>query len=200
VETVADALRLIPSLGTPSFYKMPSVSIGLLFTLSGSLTSQAEHDMVDAALTAIDEINLDSGVLSKTVRPILLDSQSNITLHQINLQSLIDNPEVVAIFTGGESSFRKALLPLMKGTSKTLWYGSAYEGAECQDNVLVFGSVPNNDISTGIGYMASRGHSTYLLIVPDDDAATILDANVTSFLHDSSFSLSYAGMCTPHRD
>ena len=141
----------------------PSIKVGLLFSQTG-VTSIVERTQLAAALLAIARINQNGGINGQCIEPVTYDPASSPHLFQIFGQRLLEQDKVSAVFGCYMSSTRRAVLPDIERSNALLCYPTFYEGFECSDNVLYFGSVPNQTNFVLSNYMLEKhGHRVYLI-------------------------------------
>ncbi|AFY71610.1 PAS/PAC sensor signal transduction histidine kinase [Thalassoporum mexicanum PCC 7367] len=128
----------------------PTVKVGILNSLSDSI---AELPMRDAALLAIAEINAGGGVLGKAIEPVIRDSSAEPTKFTEQVSQLIHHDRVVAIFSGGSSQTRKAVIPLIDQADCSFWYPFAYEGLEQSQHVFYTGSCANQLLEPALKWL-----------------------------------------------
>jgi PAS domain S-box-containing protein len=132
------------------------VKVGLLNSLSDSI---AELPMRDAALMAIAEINASGGVLGSAIEPVIRDSSADPAEFAEQVQKLIQEDRVRAIFSGGSSQTRKAIISIIDKTDCSFWYPFAYEGLEQSQNIFYTGSCPNQLIEPAITWLLTEHFS-----------------------------------------
>src|SRR5262245_38961783 len=85
--------------GVPSFALGDEVKVGVLHSLSGTM-SISEITVKNATLLAIDEINAAGGVLGKKIAPVIEDGASEPATFSQQAQKLVQESGVVTVFGG----------------------------------------------------------------------------------------------------
>lgn len=139
---------------------MNSVTVGLLFSLTGT-TTLTEKSQYLAAMFAIEEFNRQNTGLKIDfiVRDIKSDPYEA-KKHAAQLAEL-----GVKIFVGGfTSACRRAILPILEEYGCLLIYSMLYEGNESHPNVFYVGEVPKQQIFNLLDYVVNNyGKKIYLI-------------------------------------
>ena len=139
------------------------VRVGIIHSLTGNMAF-GETSLIDAELMAIAEINATSGVLGKTIQPIIEDGASNPYTYAVKAKKLILQDQIVTAFGGWSSSSRKAMMPVFEQYNSLLWYPLQYEGLECSPNIFYSGCCPNQQITPALNWILQhKGNKLYLL-------------------------------------
>jgi len=158
-----------------------TVNVGLLHSLSGQLAI-SEAPMVDAELLAIEEINAAGGLLGKQLVPVKEDGASDWPTFAEKAEKLIDQREAVVLFGGLTSASRRAVLPVIRAKDMLLWYPGAYEGQECDRNVLYTGVTANQQVVPAVSWMmGNRGKTFFVLSSGDRTTHEIVKAQVRGY-------------------
>jgi len=143
-----------------------TIKVGLLHSLSGPF-ALSELPIRDALLLAIDEINASSGVLGKTIEPIVADGASDPATFAEKAQKLIEEDGVAAIFGCLSSRCRKAVGQVIKGRQTLLFFPAAYEGFESDPNIFYMGADASQQAIPALEYLLAQGDTNILLIGSD---------------------------------
>jgi urea ABC transporter urea binding protein len=139
------------------------VRVGIIHSLTGTMAI-GETSLIDAELMAIAEINAASGVLGKTIQPIIEDGASDLYTYARKVKKLIVEDQIVTAFGGWSSSSRKAMMPIFEKYNSLLWYPLQYEALECSPNIFYSGCCPNQQIMPAVAWiMQHQGNRLYLL-------------------------------------
>jgi urea ABC transporter urea binding protein len=142
------------------------IRVGILHSLSGPM-SMCETHLVNAAMLAIDEINLRGGLLGRPVRALVEDGASSPDVFRRKAEKLLRDDGVSHVFGCWMSSARKALLPVLEAHKALLWYPLQYEGLECSQNVVYTGSSLNQQVEPAVVWANERGMKRCLLVGSD---------------------------------
>jgi len=140
--------------------------VGILHSLSGPM-SMCETHLVNAAMLAIEEINLSGGLLGRPVRALVEDGGSSAELFQRKAEKLLREDGVSTIFGCWMSSSRKAVLPAVEAHRALLWYPLQYEGLERSEHVVYTGSSLNQQVEPAVTWAMQKGHRRCLLVGSD---------------------------------
>jgi branched-chain amino acid transport system substrate-binding protein len=118
------------------------LKVGVLVSQTG-VTSVIERTQLAATQLAIEEVNSAGGVRGRLLQMVAYDPASDPALYRNYARRLIEEDGVSIVFGCYMSSARRALLPIIERNNALLCYPTFYEGFEYSENVLYFGSVPN---------------------------------------------------------
>jgi urea ABC transporter urea binding protein len=139
------------------------VRVGIIHSLTGNMAF-GETSLIDAELMAIAEINATSGVLGKTIHPIIEDGASDPYIYAAKARKLILEDRIVTAFGGWSSNSRKAMMPVFEQYNSLLWYPLQYEGLECSPNIFYSGCCPNQQITPSLNWILQhKGSKLFLL-------------------------------------
>ena len=129
------------------------IRIGILHSTSGPMAS-AEQGSVDAALLAVEEINVRGGILGRSVEAIVRDGASDPQKFAQGAASLIEVDQVASIFGCWLTPTRQAVKKIVEDADHLLWYPLLYEGYEAYGVKTLFTLVPcrtskSSQLSTG---------------------------------------------------
>ena len=134
-----------PAKPAPTPAPLPPIKVGILHSLTGSL-AVSERPLVDASELAIEELNVQGGLLGRTIEAVELDGKSEVTADSAFTRAaerLITKEKVAAVFGGYGSGGRKAIRPYFEQYDHLLFYPGQYEGLEESPNIVYTGSTPN---------------------------------------------------------
>lgn len=143
-----------------------AIRIGVLFSQTG-VTSVIERTQLMATQLAIEEINLAGGIGGRLLEPIVYDPASDPTRFRKYGRRLLEEDGVSIIFGCYMSSTRRAILPIIERSNALLCYPTFYEGFEYSDNVLYFGSLPNQTNNVLADYVLERHGGRAFLVGSD---------------------------------
>ncbi|MBA2367610.1 MAG: transporter substrate-binding protein [Candidatus Protochlamydia sp.] len=138
------------------------MKVGLVYSMSGFRSSK-EKASLEGALLAIHEINLRGGVNGKQIQAIIRDGKSNWKTTSQEIEDLILNEKVEAVF-GGWSKANVLVKDLIEKHKHFLIYPFQYEGIINSPNVLWVGTSLNQQVSPTIAYCLKHiGNKFYLI-------------------------------------
>lgn len=132
-----------------------TIKVGILHSLSGTMAI-SETSLKDTALMAINEINVNGGVLGKKLEPVVVDPASDWPLFAEKARQLITQEKVAVIFGGWTSVSRKSVLPVVEELNGLLFYPVQYEGQEQSKNIFYTGAAPNQQAIPAVEYLMSE--------------------------------------------
>jgi ABC-type branched-subunit amino acid transport system substrate-binding protein len=139
------------------------IKIGLLSSLSGVL-SITEKSMYDGAMLAVEEVNAAGGINGRKLEPITEDYASDFTIAVQKANKLITNDKVAIVVGGYTSASRVAVIPTFQKNDALFFYGTYYEGLECDTNTMYAGAVPNQFLVDYVPWiMENLGKSLYIV-------------------------------------
>jgi len=151
----------------PVFGDEPPVRIGILHSLSGSM-SVSESGVVDAILLAVEEINQKGGVLGRRVEAVVADGRSDDAVFRSEAERLITEVEVVTLFGCWTSSSRKQVKEVVEQHNHLLFYPVQFEGMELSPNIIYTGAAPNQQIIPAVRWaFAFRKRRRFYIIGSD---------------------------------
>ena len=118
------------------------IPLGLINALSGVL-SITEVPIHNGALLAVEEINAAGGINGRQINAITADYASDFTIAVQKAQQLIVSNKVAMTIGGYTSASRVAMIPTFQKNKALFFYGTYYEGLECDNNTFYAGAVPN---------------------------------------------------------
>jgi urea transport system substrate-binding protein len=139
------------------------VKVGVLHSLSGMM-AWSEAPVVDATLMALEEINESSG-LSRPVKAIVADGESDEAMFAREARRLICEEKVCTIFGCWTSASRKAVLPLLESHDHLLLYPTQYEGMEASANIIYLGATPNQQVIPAVRWAYAFEHKRRFFLV-----------------------------------
>lgn len=142
---------------------MPSVQVGILHSLSGTMAI-SEAPLIDAELMAIAEINRAGGIIGKLIEPVIEDGASRPVEFERKARKLLISDRISTIFGCWTSASRKAVKPVVEELNALLWYPLQYEGLECSPNIFYTGCCPNQQVEPAVTWLLkNKGKRFYLL-------------------------------------
>ncbi len=143
--------------------KKAPIKVGVLHSLTGTMAF-SERSVVDAVMLAIEQINLNGGVLGRQLVPVLADGASNNEQFAREAKRLIVDEQVAVIFGCWTSSSRKAVKPVVEKYQSLLFYPVQYEGLEQSPNIVYTGAAANQQIIPSLHWaLKNIGTQVYLL-------------------------------------
>jgi urea transport system substrate-binding protein len=149
----------VPGAASASLESQPPIRVGVLHSLSGTMEI-SEKSVADATLLAIDEVNLNGGVLGRKIEPIVADGRSDWPTFANEATRLIRDEKVAVVFGGWTSASRKTMKPVFEQYDHLLFYPVQYEGLEQSPNIIYTGAAPNQQILPALtwclGYLGAK--------------------------------------------
>lgn len=143
-----------------------TLKVGLLLDLGGSITT-TQKSMLDAMLLAVDEINLNGGVLGRQLQPVNRSIGDDPESFARAVRELAEEG-VAVIFSGATSEQRKAALPVLAETDTPLFYYPPYEGFESAPQVFYAGAEPSQYVLPAVQYLLDQDFGRVLLVGRDN--------------------------------
>lgn len=141
----------------------PPIKIGVLHSLTGTM-SVSEKPLVDAVRLALEDINVQGGLLGQRVEAVVADGKSDPKIFAAEAERLIAREHVSVLFGCWTSACRKAVKPVVEKYRHLLFYPVQYEGMEQSANILYTGAAPNQQIVPGTRWAIQEfGTRVYLL-------------------------------------
>lgn len=160
---VTVGLLVVVALAWKSFQDKPTIRIGVLHSLSGTMAF-SEKPLVDAVRLAVEEINRHGGLLGRPVEMVIADGRSDWNVFAAEAERLIEKERVSVLFACWTSACRKALKPVVERHRHLMFYPVQYEGLEQSPHILYTGSAPNQQIIPGARWALNRfGKRVYLV-------------------------------------
>ncbi len=131
------------------------IKVGVLFSLTGEL-AVPEADSTYVLQYAFDNINKAGGINGQMVEPVIVDAKSDFNVYSQRMKELILRDKVLAVFGCYTSASRKAVLPTVIQFDSLLYYPTCYEGAECVQNDICTGPLPNQHSRDLIPFMVKN--------------------------------------------
>ena len=107
------------------------------------MLSITEVSINNGALLAVEEINAAGGINGQQIEAINEDYASDFTIAVQKAQKLITSDHVAMVVGGYTSASRVAMIPTFQKNDALFFYGTYYEGLECDTNTFYAGAVPN---------------------------------------------------------
>jgi len=143
--------------------KKAPIKVGVLHSLTGTMAF-SERSVVDAVMLAIEQINLNGGVLGRKLVPVVADGASSHEQFSREATRLIVDERVAVIFGCWTSSSRKAVKPVVENHHNLLFYPVQYEGLEQSPNIVYTGATANQQIIPSLHWaLQNIGTQVYLL-------------------------------------
>ena len=142
------------------------IAVASLFDATGPINIYG-RPMIDATAFAVDNINASGGVLSKKLRLIQLDTQSDNDVYaQYALQVILRNR--VAVLTGGiTSASRETMRPVVDKYKEVFFYPEQYEGGVCDKYVFCTGATPAQQLSLLVPWSIETYGKTFYTLAAD---------------------------------
>ncbi len=139
------------------------IKIGVLHSLTGTM-AVSEKPLVDAVRLAVEEINVQGGLLGLPVEMIVADGKSDPQVFTQEAERLIEQEQIRVLFGCWTSACRKAVKPVVEKHRHLLFYPVQYEGMEQSANIIYTGAAPNQQIVPGTRWATQEfGQRVYLV-------------------------------------
>lgn len=145
----------------------PPIEIGVLHSLTSDMASN-ESMLVDAIRLAVEEINADGGLNGRSVEMQIVDIQSDADKAAHEVERLITQQKVSALFGCWTSTCRLAVKPIVEQQNHLLFYPLQYEGMEQSPNIVYLGALPNQQIIPATRWALNTLGKRVFLIGSDD--------------------------------
>lgn len=89
-------------------------------------------------LLAIEEINLEGGVLGKKLAPVIVDAAES--------ERIVSKDKVAVLFSGTSAFSRKKIKDIAEKNNILIFYPHRFEGLEISQNIVYTGSTANQQI------------------------------------------------------
>jgi|FLOH01.1.fsa_nt_gi urea transport system substrate-binding protein len=140
-----------------------TIKVGLLNALSGVL-SITEKSIYDGSMLAIEQVNAAGGVNGRMLEPITEDYASDFTIAVQKAQKLLTEDKVAIVIGGYTSASRVAMIPTFQKNNALFFYGTYYEGLECDPNTFYGGATPNQFLVDYVPWILENlGKSMYIV-------------------------------------
>ena len=139
------------------------IKVGFVNALSGVL-SITESSISDGAQLAVQQINAKGGINGRPIKPIIEDYASDFTIAVQKATKLLQSDKVSIVIGGYTSASRVAMIPTFQKQKGLFFYGTYYEGLECDTNTFYSGAVPNQFLLDYVPWiMKNLGKSFYIV-------------------------------------
>lgn len=105
---------------------------------------------------AVEEINEEGGINGQQIEMVAPDPQSDNRRYQELARRLINRENVDVLFGGFASSSREAIRPIVDENKQLYFYTNQYEGGVCDTYTWCTGAVPEQQISTTLGFLTDK--------------------------------------------
>ena len=116
---------------------------------------------------AAKEINAGGGILGRPVEVIYEDDKTDPTAALNATRKLIERDGVFALVGPITSRNLNAIAPAAEAAKTPLLYATNYEGGTCSRYVLVFSTVPNQELAQLLPYMSSTFGDSFFMLGAD---------------------------------
>jgi urea transport system substrate-binding protein len=158
------------------------IVIGSLHDLSGGLDVYGKS-MEDALQLAVEEINA-AGLLSRKVRSVTLDSQSNMQLYAQYAQQAALKDKVAVLFGGITSASREVIRPVMRRFNTPYFYNTQYEGGVCDRNIFVTARTPVQGLDKLVPFVTKKWGKKIYIVAADYNYGQITSEWIKKYAKD----------------
>ena len=140
-----------------------AVRVGLLYSLTGGL-AVTERSIHQGAELAVAEVNDAGGIGGRPLVALTEDYASDTTVAAKKAAKLLREDGVRACIGGYTSASRVAMIPTFQKDKALFFYGTYYEGLECDTNTFYAGAVPNQFLLDYVPWILQNlGKSLYIV-------------------------------------
>jgi len=143
-----------------------SVKVGILHSLSGTLTA-SERPLQQILVMMIEKLNREGGLLGRPVEVAILDPRSDLDAYPAQMEALLRDHKVAAVFGCWTSASRKRVLPVLARYNGLLFYPSQYEGEEQSPHVVYTGATPAQQALPAVDHLLRLGRRRFFLLGTD---------------------------------
>ncbi len=161
------------------------IKLGSVLDASGNFDAYGKP-MTMAIYLAIDEINMDGGLLGRSVTKVAYDTQSNMALYTRYAQQLVRQDKVDVVIGGILSASREAIRPLLNRASIPYVYTPLYEGGVCDSNAFMTGTTPAQQAEVLVPYAAKKWGGKAYILAADYNYGQYMAKWFQKFLRDNS--------------
>lgn len=145
---------------------LPPIRVGILHSLTGTM-ALSELPVMNATLSAIEQINQRGGLLKRQIEVVSADGQSDPAEFARQAQRLITEKKVHVVFGGWTSASRKNMKPVFEKHQHLLIYPIQYEGLEESPHIIYTGATPNQQITPAISWAFQNLGKRFFLVGSD---------------------------------
>jgi len=142
------------------------IAVGSILDATGPINIYG-LPMIDATKFAVDAINQSGGVLSRKLRLIEADCQSNNQVYAQNALKLILDDKVSVLMGGITSASREAVRPVVDKYSAAYFYNEQYEGGVCDKLVFCTGVTPAQQLGVLVPWAAKQHGKKFYTLAAD---------------------------------
>ena len=142
------------------------IAVGSILDATGPINIYG-LPMIDATKFAVDAINQSGGVLSRKLRLIEADCQSNNQVYAQNALKLILDDKVSVLMGGITSASREAVRPVVDKYSAAYFYNEQYEGGVCDKLVFCTGVTPAQQLGVLVPWAAKQHGKRFYTLAAD---------------------------------
>jgi urea transport system substrate-binding protein len=138
------------------------IKVGFVHSLTGDL-SITETSISDGAQLAVQQINAAGGINGRPIKPIIEDDASDFTIAVQKVTKLLQSDKVAIVIGGYTSASRVAMIPTFHKLHGLFFYGTYFEGLECDTSTYYSGGVPNQFLLDYVPWiMKNLGKKLYI--------------------------------------
>ena len=139
------------------------IIVGGLHDLSGFIDF-AGIPMNQIMLMAIEEINASGGLLSRKVKGVVYDPQSNMSMYSQFATQLALKDKASVVMGGITSASRETIRPILHRYKTLYFYNTLYEGGVCDRNEITLGTTPAQTVEKLVPHtMGMWGKKVYTI-------------------------------------
>jgi urea transport system substrate-binding protein len=139
------------------------IVVASMYDLSGGLEGSGKP-MYDVLNFAVDEINAAGGLLSRQIKVVSFDTQTNMQLYAQYAQQAALKDKVAVVHGGISSASREVIRPVLDKYKTLYFYDMPYEGGVCDRNIFIDGVTPAHNTQVLVEYgMKTFGKKVYTL-------------------------------------
>src|SRR6202008_363658 len=120
--------------------------------------------MYDVLNFAVDEINAAGGRLSRQIKVVSFDTQTNMQLYAQYAQQAALKDKVAVVHGGISSASREVIRPVLDKYRTLYFYNTQYEGGVCDRNQFDTGVTPAQTVEKLVPYAMNKwGKKVYVV-------------------------------------
>jgi urea transport system substrate-binding protein len=142
------------------------VDIAILHSTTGSL-KELEAGVLQTTIMALEEINLNGGLLGARINYQLFDGESDELVFKKRAKEALASPKISTIFGSSTSSSRKQVKEVIEQNDALLVYPFQYEGLEESSQIAYIGPPPNLQALPAIDWLVAQDKQSFYFVGSD---------------------------------
>lgn len=142
------------------------IKVGLIYSTTGP-RAYKEVPVQEATLMAINEINLQGGLLGKKIVPIIKDAQSKWKVIRKEIEELIKDEQVEVIFGCGVPSIQYTIKDIFEHYNHLLINPFQYDGLVWSSHLIFTGTAINQQVAPALHYCFENFGNRFFFVGSD---------------------------------